>query len=408
MYWLYELGIRLYGFGIWLSRPFSTKAKAWIDGRKNWPTQLQQLDLSRPHHWLHCASLGEYEQGVEVMRHLQSIDPRTPWLVSFFSPSGYLQFRDHSLVTHCFYLPLDTRANAEILLSKLKLRSAIFVKSEIWPQLWMELHRNNIPIFQIAARYSSTSRTLGSALSRKCLALATAICCQDRSTLEVLKTKKISNAVVTGNPRYNRVIQLKTTPFVDEKIEGWRNDHKLMIAGSTWTEDFPSLYHWLHSAQSEGWKLLLAPHDQSSSMLRAHLDKFDMMNPIRYSHSSYDSSSRIMILDTIGRLSRSYRYANIAYVGGGWKTGLHSTLEPAVYQIPIVFGPEYRAFPEAVEMINRGVAFSIDREAGLSEIMNTFDDSSLHQISNNLKQMFQQHTESTSHTAKIILNALTQ
>lgn len=366
---LYRTAISCYHLAVQLAAVFGLKqAKLWVQGRRdpassNLPLHLRTRPKNERLIWMHCASLGEFEQGRPVLEEFRAAHPEWKVLLTFYSPSGYERCKNEALADHVAYLPADGANRAKKWVAEVRPDLAVFVKYEFWFFHLRELNRAGVPTFLVAASFRASQPFFKpwGGWWRSMLGFFTAIIVQTDHDRELLTgpgetaPKRVS---VAGDPRMDRTLQLARTPFEDKIINAFTSgETTTIIAGSVWPQDVD---RWLAIWEQlpAHYRLILAPHQLHESELKAWKQSF---NAVRYTELSVGEkvSSGVMILDTIGILSRAYRYGDIAYVGGGFKTGLHNTLEPMAYGLPVIFGPHHQKFPEAGAAIRRGGAVSI-------------------------------------------------
>jgi len=372
---LYNLGIRLYGLSIFIAGFFNEKARKWRTGRKDIFIKLKDAiqDSDRPLAWFHCASLGEFEQGRPVIETFRKKFPSYKILLTFFSPSGYEVRKDYKEADYVFYLPLDTEPNAKRFIETVKPSIAIFIKYEFWFNYLTQLKNNNIPTFLISAKFREDQYFFKNAgrSFRKYLRYYTALFVQDENSETLLKEFRISNVILCGDTRFDRVINISHEPFPISIIEKFKNKQPLLLCGSTWEEDEKLIFPVYASLIRLGLKakLLIVPHEVSEERIKSIISKYP--TTLRYSKATENNTApaNVMVVDSIGVLSYLYRFADVAYVGGGFGKGIHNLTEAAVYGIPVLFGPNYKKFIEAEELIKRGGGFSISTENGLEAII---------------------------------------
>lgn len=372
MRFFYNIGVRFYGFSIFIASFFHAKAAKWRNGRKDIFERLQQSigNSTQPIAWFHCASLGEFEQGRPVIETFRNKFPQYKILLTFFSPSGYEVRKDYKEADYVFYLPLDTPANAKRFIAIVKPFCAVFIKYEFWFNYLNELHTRKIPSFLVSAKFREDQYFFKStgAWFRKYLHFYNTLFVQDENSEALLKSIGINNAIVCGDTRFDRVIAISQQPFSDEIAEQFKKQNLLWICGSTWEEDekliFPVFEKLVQSGQK--LKLLMAPHDVSESRIKNIQNKYP--EAIRYSQKTENTEATILILDKMGLLAYLYRYGDIAYVGGGFGKGIHNLTEVSVYGIPVLFGPNHKKFTEAEELLKRGGGFSISTTEELDAI----------------------------------------
>ncbi|WP_205195687.1 3-deoxy-D-manno-octulosonic acid transferase [Chitinophaga sp. Cy-1792] len=343
------------------------KAKRWLNGRKHWAEQLaaQQLQQS-PLVWVHAASLGEFEQGRPVLEAIRHQYPDHKILLTFFSPSGYEVRKNYPGADYICYLPLDTRQNAAKFLDLTNPQLVIFIKYEFWLHFLSEIHQRNIPNLLISGIFREKQvffKGYGGQF-RKALQQFTHLFVQNKSSLDLLHQIGIQQASVSGDTRFDRVSALlqenNQLPLVEKFIAG----KQVMMAGSTWPEDEKMLAAWWKQ-QGQPLKLIIAPHEIHEQHIQSVMTLFP--DAVRYSSLKGQwQEADVLIVDNIGMLTTLYRYATLAYVGGGLaKGGIHNILEPAVYSKPVAIGPVYEKYFEAVEMVEAGGATVISNEQEL-------------------------------------------
>lgn len=362
---LYSIGIYIASFAIKVASTFNTKLKQGVDGRKQ--TFLKLKNTIKPNDktfWFHCASLGEYEQGLPVFEALKAKHPDYKVVLSFFSPSGYEVRKNAAIADVVVYLPLDTSANAKRFLNLVNPDYILFVKYEIWPNFLHEIKKHDLKAILISAVFRKDQaffKWYGSYVKSALFGFKH-IFTQDENSKLLLQCINYKSVSISGDTRFDRVSnQLKVDNQVSF-IEAFKNDKLCVIFGSSWPDDDKLYLDFINDAKNSGLKFIIAPHNIKSSyitslktQLRVKTICFSELNEIK-NLADYN----VFILDTIGYLSKVYSYADIAYVGGGaGSTGLHNILEPAVFGIPILIGKNYEKFPEAKTLIDLGGVTSI-------------------------------------------------
>jgi 3-deoxy-D-manno-octulosonic-acid transferase len=350
---LYNAGIFLYSAIAWIIAPFNKKARAWVDGRKNWYDSLKNKVIPGDKYiWIHCASLGEFEQGRPVIESIKKDKPGYRILLTFFSPSGYEIRKDYPLADVICYLPYDTQRNAEKFISLLKPSIAILVKYEFWDNFISRLNKGDIPLYLISGIFRKEQLFFKwyGGFFRKILRKFTRIFVQDQESLNLLKTIGINNASVAGDTRFDRVAEIAAQVKDIPQIAQFRGNEKLFLAGSSWKPDEEIIARYINSHPGI-MKWVFAPHEIDSENI-GRLEKLITVKCVRFTEFNDNSAdARVLIIDNIGILSSAYHYASIAEVGGGFGRGIHNILEPACWGIPVLFGPNYGKFREAVDLI---------------------------------------------------------
>lgn len=321
--------------------------------------------------WIHTASLGEFEQGLPVIKKLRSSYSDHKILVTFFSPSGY-EVKKNSEEAHLItYLPLDTSQNVDRFLGMVHPVLAIFVKYEVWPNYLRGLQKRNIPTLMVSGRFNSEQvffKWYGSFM-RKALGRFTHFFVQDATSLDLLKGIGLQNSSVSGDTRFDRVSEILERNNILPFMEQFKGTSLCLVLGSSWPEDEALIEYYLQNTTTS-LKIVIAPHD----IKEGHLQKLRDSVPGKYIFYSEIkdqdlSEYQVLILDTIGLLTKVYSYADMAYVGGGFATGLHNTLEPAVFGIPVIIGPQYDGFNEARDLVQLGGISVVDSAVSFAEII---------------------------------------
>lgn len=370
---IYDWGIAVYLAAIHVAAWFLPKARLWVQGRQGWENRLQQaLEKTNPSRqpriWVHCASLGEFEQGRPVMEALRRQYPEAFILLSFFSPSGYVIRKDYAAADHVCYLPADTPRAAARFVELAAPRLAIFVKYEFWLRTLQALYLRGIPVLLISAIFRPGQiffRPYG-APWREALRSYRHIFTQDAASTQWLKSVGIVHCAVAGDTRVDRVLALAAEERRFPLVEAFVQDARVWIAGSTWPADEVLIAQMWRKLKGQGWKLIIAPHQISEAGIRRLMAQLGG-GVARYSQAEETAvaDAQALIIDNVGMLSALYRYGHIAYVGGGFGAGIHNTLEPMACHLPVIFGPRYQKFAEAVAMIQAGAAISVEDAATL-------------------------------------------
>lgn len=361
----YDLGIRLFLAGIWLAAPFHAKARKWIRGRRKWRQDLQAVRAAfgnAPTVWIHCASLGEFEQGRPLIEQLKQRAPNVRILLTFFSPSGYEVRKNYSLADAVIYLPLDTARNAADFVSIAQPQLAIFIKYEFWHHYLKRLKEEGAHLLLVSAIFRPNQvffQPYGK-FFRKILNKFNWIFVQDSASQRLLTQHEVLRCSVNGDTRVDRVAAVALSSVYFPVVEQFGGGHKLLVAGSTWPEDEDILLSFVNEMLPMDWKVIIAPHQIGTKQINRILSNLRVPS-LSYSLADLENATdqRVLVIDNIGMLAGLYRYGQIAYIGGGFGSGIHNTLEPMAFGLPVIFGPKYHKFREAVEMIDCGGAFSI-------------------------------------------------
>ncbi|MCS6974511.1 MAG: 3-deoxy-D-manno-octulosonic acid transferase [Cyclobacteriaceae bacterium] len=343
----------------------NSKAMLFNHGRKDFFSAFSTAlhNQTQPVIWMHCASLGEFEQGRPVLEALKKEYPSYKILVTFFSPSGYEVRKNYPHADYIFYLPWDTPQNARKFIEISRPVLALFVKYEFWYHYISALHQNNIPLLCISGAFRKEQvffRWYGG-FFRKMLHRFTHFFVQNDSSVELLRSIGIQQVTRSGDTRFDRVWQLTQQQEALTTVELFKSRDKVMVIGSCWPEDLEVLMPFIND-QYPRTKFIIAPHEISEELL-SRIERELPGRSVRYSIASQMNNPEkypILIIDNIGMLARLYRYGEYAWVGGAFGKGLHNILEPACFGMPVFFGNKnYRKFPEALDLINRGGAFAI-------------------------------------------------
>ena len=376
MRFFYTIGILLYSLGVHMAALFGhAKAMLWVKGRKTKVPEPVEGPTEK-WVWFHAASLGEFEQGRPVIEALKERHPELKISLTFFSPSGYEVRKDYPLADEVLYLPSDTPAHAAEWVRRHHFVAAVFIKYEFWFNYMQALKEAGIPLFYISLILKPDSyffRWYGTWFLRQ-LRNVTHFFVQDDATAQLLQDHGMTNITVCGDTRFDRVAaiarQAKPFPEVEKFVDG----RKCIIAGSTWPPDERLLLDFLPQLPDD-YCLIIAPHDISES----HLAQIKAQFPDSQFYTELDAESRslslskgrlarILIVNTIGILSQLYQYARFVYIGGGFGVNIHNIQEPVTFGCPVVFGPKYKSFREAVDLVKLEGAFSIQNAEELKAV----------------------------------------
>ncbi|HEX5150701.1 MAG TPA: glycosyltransferase N-terminal domain-containing protein [Parafilimonas sp.] len=375
----YILSIKLYPLLMRLISPFNEKARLWVKGRKN---IFQQIDTAiagdtSKKIWMHCASLGEFEQARPLLEKFKEIYPAYKLLLTFFSPSGYEIQKNNKLAHYTFYLPADSNKNAEKFLNLVKPSLVVFVKYNYLYYYLKQVDSRKISLLLVSGMFTpgSPSFKWHAAMRRQALHFFTHLFVQTEQAKQLLQSIHVTNVSIIGNTRLDRVLQVASAHKAMPVIERFINQHTTIVAGSTWTDDDEVLDHFANTHPE--LKFIVAPYDtgkerieeccklyKHSILYSAWLDKFNR-------NEDLDLNINTLVIDNVGILKFLYYYAAICYVGGGFgSAGIHNILEAAVYYKPVLFGPAFDNFYEAQQLIDNGGAFDIEDAIELEEQLN--------------------------------------
>lgn len=370
---LYRLFVWLYPKAAWLLSFFNPKARLWVTGRKN---QFRKLHArfhknDRPVVWMHCSSLGEFEQGKPVLEAIRERYPQHFILLTFFSPSGYEVRKEDPIADHICYLPMDRPYTAQRFLNIVQPELVLFVKYEFWFYYLNEIKERNISLLLVSGIFRSNQPFFAwyGRFHQKMLACFTHLFVQNEASLLLLaKIDADNHASISGDTRFDRVIQIASAFEPLALIKKFCGTAPVIVAGSTWTEDDEALDHF--AKNNHNIRFIIAPHDIDEERLRECENLYT--HTIRYSvlkeKEQIPDDVNVLIIDNMGMLSKLYHYATITYIGGGFgDDGIHNALEAAVFYKPVVFGPVFDKYVEAIELVDREGAFSIDDALELEE-----------------------------------------
>ncbi len=370
---IYNISIHFFAFAAYLISPFNNKAKKWVKGRKNLINKIK-TDFNNADNkkviWIHVSSLGEFEQGRPLIEKLKTKEKNIIIVLTFFSPSGYEIRKNYGLADYVFYLPNDTKKNAKDFLDIINPKIVFFVKYDIWYNYLNEIKKRNIESYLISAifrknqiYFKSYGKWYANAL--KCFNI---IFVQNKESQELLQKINIKNSIIIGDTRFDRVYDIAKKSADNNIVKNFSQNSFTVIAGSTWLPDEEKLLDLLKTFSNI--KLVIAPHQIYEQNINRLKKMFDGFNPVLY--SDFKNKGRVLIINNIGLLSSIYKYADIVFVGGGFGKGIHNIQEPAAHGKPVIFGPNYKKFLEAKELVTMQVCFSINTSNDLIKITNKF------------------------------------
>lgn len=393
----YSISVRLYVFFVHVASLWNPKAKKWVTGRKeswkkletfagenskfvsnrNQNSNLQDSEFVADHssfqtpkiYWFHCASLGEFEQGRPLMEALKDKE-YCQIVITFFSPSGYEIRKNYDLADLVLYLPNDSKKNAKRFLKILDPTAAFFIKYEFWANYIFEAKKLAIPLYSVSAVFRKNQiffKWYGGYM-RSVLKSVSNIFVQDKSSQELLKTIGV-DSILSGDTRYDRVMRNAENAKRFPLIDSFTKDHKIFVCGSLWIHDLQVVSEELKK-MGDDWKIILTTHEIDEPHLKEAESFFTEKKLVRFSKlNEFNSDSKILLIDNVGMLMHLYGYADLAYVGGAFKTGLHNILEPASFGLPVIFGPHHKKFPEAELFIQNGIGFSISNAVEFKSVL---------------------------------------
>jgi 3-deoxy-D-manno-octulosonic-acid transferase len=370
---LYNFAIFIYHFLIKISSLFNDKAKLWVQGRKNLLTRIsQEVNYKDEIIWFHAASLGEFEQGRPVMEAFRKKYPSFKILLTFFSPSGYEIRKNFEGADYVFYLPIDTPGNAKQFIQLVNPKIAVFIKYEFWYNYIQILQGKKIPVFIISAIFRKEQhffKWYGSWF-RKMLSRFSYFFVQNQESFGLLRSIGIDKVLISGDTRFDRVQDIARNKKSFPLIEKFAVGHKVLLAGSSWPTDEAIIQKL---PENLALKIIIAPHEIHEEHIAAIENRFGKNKTLRNSKADEASivKAEILIIDGMGFLSSLYQYCDIAYIGGGFGKAIHNILEAVTFGKPVIFGPTYHKFKEAVDLIELGGAFTIKNEHEFIEVFNS-------------------------------------
>ncbi len=412
MNFLYQIAVRFYLLAARISALFNEKARHFIRGQQTvFPYLEDKLDHQRPIIWVHCASLGEFEQGRPLIEQIKKDHPAYQILLTFFSPSGYEIRKNYDQADYICYLPIDTTRNARRFIQLVRPKKVFFIKYEFWFNYINLLHEKQVPLFLVSAIFRNEQLFFKSGFRakwyRQVLKKVTHFFVQTEASGQLLSSIGMNNYTVTGDTRFDRVAEIASNSKQLPLIEEFKNQQRLIVVGSSWAPDEALLIDFLK--QDRQTKVIFAPHEVKESNIRRLIDQLPV-EAVRYSQAEGKNlrQAQVLIVDTIGILSSIYRYADLAYIGGGFGVGIHNTLEAAIYNIPVIFGPNHLRFQEAVNLKEVGAAFSVNDSVELVPMLNNLleDEKLRAKITEKCRYFMEQNLGATQQVLEEVFNIL--
>lgn len=370
---IYYLGIQLYRISLKFAARFNDKAYEWVNGRRKLAHVWKKLkEVNEQRIWVHCASLGEFEQGKPLIEALKEAYPGYKIVLTFFSPSGYQVRKNTPVADYVFYMPLDGPSASRRFIKAIQPKMVFFVKYEFWYFYGRYLSKKKIPFFCMSAifRENQVFFKWYGGFFKQMLMRYNHLFVQDQASLKLLYKNAISKVTVAGDTRFDAVCKIAAERKQIAEIEAFKSNKQLIVVGSSWKSDMHVIEKWINDV-ADDYCFVIAPHEIKESEM-TELESTYNGSTIRYSKAEGVSLEKykILIVDNVGLLSRIYRYADYVYIGGGFGVGIHNILEAAVYGAPIFFGPNYEKFNEAVELIKLKSAFAVNDGKQLLAIFN--------------------------------------
>ena len=373
---MYNLGIYLYLIGVAIVSCFSEKVrKMWRGERDAIRVLKEKVDPQAKYVWFHAASLGEFEQGRPLMEQLRKEHPEYKILLTFFSPSGYEVRKNYEGADIICYLPLDTITNPRRFLRTIHPVMAFFIKYEFWYNYLHILKHRQVPVYSVSSIFRPGQiffKWYGRQYAHvlKCF---THFYVQNEVSKDLLAKIGVHDVTIVGDTRFDRVLQIKEAAKRLPVVENFVSGHKVFIAGSSWQPDEDIFIPYMNAHPD--WKMILAPHVIGEDHLQQIISKLEGRKVVRYTGLKEDtdlSEADVLIIDCFGLLSSIYHYGNVAYIGGGFGVGIHNTLEAAVWNMPVIFGPNNQRFQEAQGLKACGGGFEIKDAADFDAVMQRF------------------------------------
>ena len=369
---LYHIGTHIFYVLVKIASLRNSKAKLWINGRKGQLKKiLETFKGATESVWIHCASLGEFEQARPLIQEIKKSYPNKKILLTFYSPSGYEVQKDFKGVDMVSYLPLDTRLNARRFVKYLNPQQVFFIKYEYWFNFLSALKKRNIPVYFVSAVFRPDQlffKKYGK-WYKKMLLMITHFFVQTDDSAKLLDSINITNYTVCGDTRFDRVANIVENAKPLEIVENFINGDPVIIAGSTWKAEEALLRQYIRRNQHV--KLILVPHEIGNGSVDRALEQYGEL-AVRYSqaHKSNNKNRQVLVVDCYGLLTSLYQYGKIAVVGGGFGVGIHNILEAATFGMPILFGPKYERFREATDLVEQNCAFPVNNVEEFNTVLN--------------------------------------
>ena len=384
---IYNIVIYFVLWGIAIASLFNEKVrKMWHGEREAFKILKQKVDPNAKYIWFHAASLGEFEQGRPLMERIRKDYPQYKILLTFYSPSGYEVRKNYEGADIICYMPVDTRLNAIRFLRLVRPVMAFFIKYEFWSNFLHILKHRNIPTYSVSSIFREDQvffkwygRSYAGVL--KCF---TRFFVQNEESKRLLEGIGITAVDVVGDTRFDRVLQIKEAAKQLPICEAFRtgvassqsadvphHDFKVFVAGSSWPPDENIFIPFFN--EHKDWRLLIAPHVIAEEHLKLILSLIKDKKVVRYTQTTPEEAAEadVLIIDCFGLLSSMYNYGDVAYIGGGFGVGIHNTLEAAVWNMPVIFGPNNKKFQEAQGLLKSGGGFEINTYEDFSGLMSS-------------------------------------
>ena len=351
---IYNIIIKLFGFAIKMHSLYNQKSHQWIDGRKDIFFRLEkEITNNKNIVWFHCASHGEYEQVNQLISKYKNNFPQDKILLTFFSPSGFNNIKKNNCIDWIFYLPLDTQKNAKKFIKLVMPKKVFFVKSEFWYNYMNQLSLYKIPLYHVSCVFDKEKFSIFSSFSTEILSKSKHFFVQDKNSLDVLNSINIKNSSITGDTRFDSILENIKNKKEDQRILEFCLDKITIIFASVWPEDEHIFKKFIK--ENSQYKFIIAPHELNYCK---NISKF--FDVELYSEFDTRSEKNILLINKIGILKNIYKYCSLAYVGGGFGKGIHNIIEASANFKPVIFGPNHSQFIEAKDLIKINGAASVN------------------------------------------------
>ena len=357
---IYNFVILLIDIFISIGSLFNSKMALLRKGRSQVWEQLRKANIQEPTIWVHAASLGEFEQGRPLIEAIKKCFPEKKVVLTFFSPSGYEIRKNYELADHVFYLPADKKRNAQRFIDAIKPEKVFFVKYEFWYHFLTALKERSVPVYGVSVIFRKDQAFFKwyGHWFRKMLKAFRHFYVQDENSAQLLESISVKNYTVAGDTRFDRVKEIASSARDIEVADSFSKGYRTIVAGSTWPPGEKILARYINEAP-EGIKMIIAPHVIDDAHIKQIEELLDVKSFCITDVPEKPHGYKVMIVNTIGMLAAIYRYGEVAYIGGGFGSGIHNTLEAATYGIPVIFGPKYKKFKEACDLVELGGGFEI-------------------------------------------------
>lgn len=410
---MYNIIFYIYEFGIFIASFFSSKVKKmWKGERASFSLIKERMQPGADYAWFHAASLGEFEQGRPIMKEFRRIYPEKKILLTFFSPSGYEVRKDYEVADIVAYLPIDTPTNARRFLRTIRPSVAFFIKYEFWYNYLHILRHRNVPVYSVSSIFRPEQiffKWYGKQY-RNVLNCFTHFFVQNEESKRLLHSVGIDNVDITGDTRFDRVMHIAKQSKEIKIVETFADNHKVFVAGSSWLPDEKIFIPYFEDKHD--WKLVIAPHVIDESHLQQIIALLPNKIVVRYTQVSEDDAESlrkadVLIIDCFGLLSSIYKYGDVAYIGGGFGVSIHNLPEAAVWNIPVIFGPNNRKFKEAQELKQCGGGIEIIDANSFCAVMDKFikEPEALKKAADAAGEYVRSHSGATEKLLQIVRNS---